>query len=122
MGQYFMLVNHTRKEFVSPWEVGAGAKLIEWCTGAQAGLLPYLLRRSDGTGGGDVEPKDCEFAGRWAGDQVELVGDYDSSKGYKRALSEYKNISCPLAKEYNQFMGPGWGVSYIDVSETERND
>jgi len=118
MGQYFMLVNHTRKEFVSPWEVGAGAKLVEWCMGAQAGLLPYLLRKSDGTGGGDIEPRDCEFAGRWAGEQVELVGDYDSSGDYEQARTRYKDISRPLAEEYNRFMGPEWGLSYMSNSET----
>lgn len=106
MGQYFVLVNHDRREVVCPWCVGGVAKLWEWCMNPQAGLLPYLLRKSTGTGGGDIpNPEGVEYAGRWAGEKVELVGDYDESGDFQRALAEYTNISPALAAEYNGFIG-----------------
>ena len=106
MGQYFVALNHTKREVVCPWCGGAGAKLWEWCANPIAGLLPYLLRKSSGLGGGDIaDPAACEYAGRWAGDAVGLVGDYDESGDFQTAFEEYENITPGLAAEYNQFMG-----------------
>ena len=44
------------------------------------------------------------YAGRWAGDEVYLIGDYDHSKLYEKAIAEYHNISRELAEEYNRFV------------------
>lgn len=105
MGQYFIAVNTTKDEYFTAWEIDGGAKLWEWCANHQAGIFPYLLRRSDDTGGGDIrDPDYLIYAGRWAGDQVYLVGDYDSSGLYERAKAEYHNIAGPLVEEYNRFM------------------
>jgi len=104
VGQYFMLINEDRKEFVCPHCAGGLAKLFEWCANPQAGLLPYLLRRSTQTGGGDIQDVSSEFAGRWAGQRVCLVGDYDASGLYKKAQEEFTNITPGLCREYNQFM------------------
>src|SRR5215471_2612570 len=105
MGQYFYAVNETRKEYVSPWDIGGLAKLWEWCVNRWAGIFPYLLRKSSGWGGGDIPPeKSPQFAGRWAGDEVYLIGDYDESNLYEIADSEYRNISRELAEEYNEFV------------------
>jgi hypothetical protein len=35
---------------------------------------------------------------------VSLIGDYDESRLYHIAVSEYRNISTELAKEYNDFV------------------
>jgi hypothetical protein len=99
-----MAVNVTRKEFVSPREIGGLAKLWEWCVNRQAGIFPYLLRKSSEGGGGDIRRKCPQFAGRWAGDAVYLIGDYDESNLFKTAESEYLNISRDLAEEYNEFV------------------
>jgi hypothetical protein len=105
MGQYFYAVNETKKEYVSPWDIGGVAKLWEWCANKWAGIFPYLLRKSSGLGGGDIsDPEKSKYAGRWAGDKVSLVGDYDKSNLFERAESEFTNISQPLAKEYNDFI------------------
>ena len=53
MGQYFVAVNKTKKEFICPWCVGGGAKLWEWAANPYGGLFTILLRQSDATGGGD---------------------------------------------------------------------
>jgi len=107
MGQYFIAVNKTKKEFVTAWEIGGGAKLWEWCTNPDAGMFPYLLRRSNDSGGGDVHYNvpNPQYAGRWAGDEVYLVGDYDSSGLYTKAKDEYTNIAKELVEEYNVFIG-----------------
>ena len=104
MGQYFRVVNKTKREYVSPWDIGGGAKLWEWCANHTAGIFPYLLRKSNEGGGGDIQSDNLQFAGRWAGDEVYLVGDYDKSNLYETAESQYHNISKELAKEYNEFI------------------
>jgi hypothetical protein len=104
MGQYFIAVNKTKKEYVSPWDIGSVAKLWEWCANRTAGIFPYLLRKSSGGGGGDTHLDNPKFAGRWAGNKVYLVGDYDKSNLFDIARSEYHNISKELAKEYNDFI------------------
>jgi len=105
MGQYFMAVNLDKKEYVCPWCLGGVAKFWEWCVNPQAGVLPYLLRKSNESGGGDIDPDEVKHAGRWAGDRIVLVGDYDGSKLYDRARKGYKNISIEVAKEFNEFVG-----------------
>ncbi len=41
--------------------------------------------------------------GRWAGDEVYLVGDYDSSKLFDKS-EEFRNISRELVDTWNQFV------------------
>ena len=104
MGQYFRAVNVSKKEYVSPWDIGGLAKLWEWCANRTAGIFPYLLRKSNESGGGDISHPDAKYAGRWAGDEVYLVGDYDESDLYEKAGNEFTNISQPLVEEYNNFI------------------
>lgn len=104
MGQYFIAVNETKKEWVSPWDIGGVGKLWEWCANAWAGIFPYLLRKSSEGGGGDIDDENAKYAGRWAGDKVSLVGDYDESKLYEKAEEHFTNISLPLREEYNKFI------------------
>jgi hypothetical protein len=89
-----MAVNVTKKEFVRPWDIGGVAKLWEWCVNRQAGIFPYLLRKSNEGGGGDIRLENPRFAGRWAGDVVYLIGDYDASKLYEIADAEYRRSIC----------------------------
>lgn len=105
MGQYFIVAKKTKQEYFASWAIGGTAKLWEWCASVQAGAFPYLLRKSDQTGGGDVSDLDkAVYAGRWAGDEVYLVGDYYSSDLYITALQSYTDIAKPLVEEYNQFI------------------
>ena len=115
MGQYFILVNLDKKEYVCPWCMGGAAKLYEWCANPQAGVIPFLLRKSSDFGGGDIH-KDYETAGRWAGDRIVLVGDYDISGLFDLARGTYRNITWMLVRDFNDFMGeeilkfkPCWG-------------
>lgn len=104
MGQYYHAVNVTKREYVSAWDIGGNSKLAEWCVNAVAGIFPYLLRRSSQRGGGDIDLDGPVFAGRWAGDEVYLIGDYDDSALYQEAERTYANISAPLVAEYNAFL------------------
>jgi len=103
MGQYFILVNLDKREYVHPHRIGGVAKFWEWCVNRQAGILPFLLRKSSEGGGGDIH-FESKYAGRWAGNRVVLVGDYDESGLYDKAKQSYKEISRGLVKDYNKFI------------------
>lgn len=47
-------------------------------------------------------PDDC-IAGRWAGDRVVLIGDYDES-GLWKELPTYRNISQEVVETWNKFI------------------
>ena len=93
-----------------------GAKLWEWAANNEGAIFTLLLRKSDEGGGSDFFgsrtgsdeggpircPLSC-IAGRWAGDRIALVGDYDSSKLWD-ALPRYRNISKQLVEEWNAFI------------------
>ena len=80
MGQYFKIVNEDKKEVINPWDLGGTAKFWEWLWNPQARVFVWLLRKSDEGGGGDINATErFETLGRWAGDRITLVGDYDSS-------------------------------------------
>lgn len=93
-----------------------GAKLWEWAANTQGAVFTLLLRKSDEGGGGDYYryhrgcdeggPIHCPLspiAGRWAGDRVVLVGDYDSSNLWGE-LPGYRNISRELVEAWNSFI------------------
>ena len=117
MGQYFSLVNLDKHEYVCPWCMGSGAKLWEWAANTSGAVATILLRKSDEGGGGDyygysrgnteggpIVPPLSFIVGRWAGDRIALVGDYDSSKLWKE-LPKWRNISKEVVETWNDFIG-----------------
>ena len=101
MGQYFKIVNEDKQEVVNPWKVGGGAKFFEWLYNNHARVLIWLLRKSNETGGGDIDdPAKYDTLGRWAGDRVTLIGDYDESRLWQKADS-FTDISERVREEYN---------------------
>lgn len=106
MGQYWIPVNLTKKEFINPHKLGAGLKLWEQLAnnpGTGAALTVLLAAMPEQRGGGDFDldenwhgperkfpehnispgPMPESYTaiarrtiGRWAGDQIALVGDY----------------------------------------------
>jgi len=106
MGQYFIIVNLDKKEYIDPAKIEEGAKFWELCANNIGRLLVYLLRKSSETGGGDVDdPTKLKYCGRWAGDRIVVVGDYDESNLYFTAEDEYKDITIASAREFNRFIG-----------------
>src|SRR3990172_2098851 len=107
MGQYYKWVNLSKQEVVNPWDLGGVAKAWEWMysgnslkaihwlmfassedstreEGEVDGALPrYTFGAYQSLGGGDIHLMGMEqYLGRWAGDKVTLVGDYDASGAY----------------------------------------
>jgi hypothetical protein len=117
MGQYFKAVNLDKEEVVCPWCMGGVAKLWEWAVNPWGAVFTLLLRKSDGSGGGDFFgyrggfdegsplPGEHTVVGRWAGDRVVLVGDYDSSGLFEKSETKsYRNISKELVEVWNDFI------------------
>jgi len=104
MGQYFKIANLDKKEFIRTWDINHGAKFLEILWNNIARLVPYLLRKSDDGGGGDINNfEELRYCGRWACDRIVIIGDYDSSNLYGE-IDEAKgwtNISKEAAKEFN---------------------
>jgi hypothetical protein len=102
MGQYFKLINTTKRKQISAWKLGSVAKFFEWLYNNQARILVWLLRKSDEGGGGDIPDwTKYQTLGRWAGDHISLIGDYDSSKLWQ-TTEEFTDISELVRTEYNQ--------------------
>ena len=81
MGQYHLLVNLDKHEYVHPHRVGDGLKLREQVgnTGGTVAAACMLLACSNGRGGGDFIDHTVmlqRVIGRWAGDRIAWVGDY----------------------------------------------
>jgi len=77
MGQYYLIVNIDKKEYIYPHKFGDGLKLLEFgasACGTMTGLA-ILLSDGNGRGGGDVR-SDNPIIGSWAGDRIVISGDY----------------------------------------------
>jgi hypothetical protein len=103
MGQYFVIANLTKKEYLHPHRLGFGAKLWEISANNITRIFPLLLRKSSEGGGGDIQ-RDYPTAGRWAGDKIVVVGDYDKSGLYEKAKKNFREISKEVVKDYNDFI------------------
>lgn len=81
MGQYYRIVNVSRKEYLDPLKFGDGLKLVELSCGYSLTLsgLCVLLADGNGRGGGDFPddlPFEGEWIGRWANCRIVVAGDY----------------------------------------------
>ena len=91
MGQYFLAVNTTKKEYLHPHKFGSGLKFREFTYDSMSlltGMAHLLAQSSDG-----VAWDSTEITGRWIGDNVLIVGDYDESKLFDIAYDCYTDIS-----------------------------
>ena len=74
MGQYYLICNLDKREYLHPSRWNEGMKAREWLwSGTLSRALSVLLIDGDGRGGGDAN---CSFSGRWAGDRIAIAGDY----------------------------------------------
>lgn len=104
MGQYYLLANKNKREYILPHHLGCGAKLFEICANDLPRVLPYLLHQSSGNGGGDPRNQQTNHLGRWAEDRIVVVGEYDDSGLYQTAESVYTEISDEIRPEINEFL------------------
>ena len=115
MGQYFMVVNTTKEEYLHPHKFGSGLKFLEFTSdpcSVMTGLAHLLAQSSDGIG-----YDNDEITGRWIGDHIVIVGDYDNSGIYDKACDTYTDVSNALI----QHMGRDPYVQQV-LSERTRWD
>jgi len=140
MGQYWLVVNLDRKEFLNPHRVGCGLKLGEQLhtfPGTPNALLMLCSAMPIRRGGGNINPS--TVVGRWAGNRVAVVGDYaedddfpmkdgdiPASKIYGECKadvsSKFTDISDLVAEaiedEFNgKFVGDGWREFKVNDQE-----
>jgi len=77
MGQYYLLVNLDKKQYLHPHRFGDGLKLLEFGCGNSGTMtgLAILLADGNGRGGGDLRSDD-PIIGSWARDRIVVAGDY----------------------------------------------
>lgn len=123
IGQYFYVVNLTKREFLHPHKLGSGLKLWELCASSASGVIPYLLRKSDEGGGGDQNDSKAKWCGHWAMDNIAVIGDYDSSRLFQEidgdeekpkqimggGKAPWKDVSLEVREEYEKFLGEPLG-------------
>ena len=74
MGQYYLITNLDKKEYMCHHDFGSGIKLCEH-RGMILDCLVALLAESNGRGGGDIQ-SNHPIIGSWAGDRIMFAGDY----------------------------------------------
>src|SRR5688500_13732209 len=77
MGQYHIVVNADKRQFIHLHRLGDGLKRMEFGNSAGGVMtgLAILLAVSNGRGGGDLHSEN-ELIGSWGGDRIAIVGDY----------------------------------------------
>jgi hypothetical protein len=84
-----MVINVTKRECLNPHKFGEGHELIQFTMShGTMQALALLLSTSNGLGGGDLRTSNTEVPGRWAGDQIAIVGDYDNFSPYAGLFNE----------------------------------
>ena len=125
MGQYYVVCNLDKKEYIKPDDFGDGAKLMEFANSAKGLLraLAVLLASGNNRGGGDLR-SNHPIIGTWAGNRIVVAGDYgdeglyvensasittsygrviETPNLYDIAMCEYKNVG----KEVNEALRDG---------------
>ena len=104
MGQYYLVVNLDKRQYLHPHDCLDGMKLMEFAGGncGTMACLVVLLADGNGRGGGDLDSDD-PLIGSWAGDRIVVAGDYaDDGKFlqgefagnlFHAAEDNYENIS-----------------------------
>jgi hypothetical protein len=115
MGQYFKVINKTKKEFINPHTFGNGLKLWEIVAsgkGVMQGLALLLAEGHIEYNKENAEPIPSTIIGRWQGDSIAIVGDYAKSGLYDmcedengKPKKEWKDISIPT---YSVLLENSW--------------
>lgn len=81
MGQYHIICNLDKKQYLNPSTFEDGRKLKEFGSSGMGTMyaLSVLLSESNNRGGGDFHTEH-PLVGSWAGDRITITGDYASSK------------------------------------------
>lgn len=102
MGQYYLVVNEEKKEYLSFSLSKAAEIFYNEEDLSRMLLILYHDKSSLGHCFTDLPiPKTNKYIGRWLGTSFVFVGDYSKTNLYERA-KEFKDISAPLAKLITQ--------------------
>jgi hypothetical protein len=77
--------------------------LQDYPEGSASEALLHKLGAVVGMEGKPISPPPESIVGRWAGDRVVVVGDYDESKLWEE-LPSYSNISREVVEAWNPFI------------------
>jgi len=97
MGQYFLVVNTDKKQFIDAWKFGEGVADLQAVSGYHAQAVALLTCRMD-----QVRGTEGNLLGSWSGDQVIAAAEYASTGEngngaehnlYKTAREEFEDIS-----------------------------
>lgn len=89
MGQYYVIVNLSKREYIDPSAFNESVKLRGFGHGSKTMFALAALLRLTNT---------SRPVGRWARDKIVIIGDYDKSGLYRKAIDEYKNISSSIKR------------------------
>jgi hypothetical protein len=90
MGQYHIIVNLDKEEFIHPHKFGDGLKLMEFGSSGDGTMLglAVLLAEDNGKGGGDLRSEN-PIIGSWANNKIVITGDYGDAKyAFEGALED----------------------------------
>lgn len=124
MGQYHLITNLDRREFLHPHGLGHGLKLWEFIPSGIGPMqaLGLLLACSNNRGGGDfsskwhgqgedLSPEVTDFIGRWAGDRIAIVGDCAQDGDTGRPYDEAEDIYSLCTSEEKRADVQRWRAS-----------
>lgn len=105
MGQYWKVFNLDKKECLHPHRFDDGLKFCEFTRseGGTMSALAVLLAAPESMGHGGGDDKRSEMTGRWAGDRIAIIGDYNDDERWDGAYE----------KTFDQ---DGKKAEYLDIS------
>lgn len=111
MGQYYLIVNISKKQYLDPFVFADGRKLMEFASSGMGVLtgLALLLADGNGRGGGDLD-SDNPIVGSWAGDRIVIAGDYADAGKFLEQETIRKGHENDNLHTYADFF-------YTDISE-----
>lgn len=99
MGQYFIIANLDKREYIHPHELKRGAKLLEICKDPFIkNLMSFLLNRNS-----KRDSKYFSNNGKWINDRIVLIGDSEDYRFFKQIQEQFKNMSNEVYIEYIEF-------------------
>ncbi len=94
MGQYFIIANLDKKQYIHPHDLRCGAKRLEiYNDSVIKDLMSFLSKTSP-------QERSFLYAGKWVNDKVMLIGDFEDYDLFKQVIGEFKNISTEVYNEY----------------------
>ena len=137
MGQYFMVANYDKKQFLHPHKFGDGLKAIEFIGNrGTMGALGFLLANPLNQSSDFSLPDDDDsraLQGSWAGNRIEILGDYHDKNHpvdystISQELDGWEDISVLMwniveANSWGEWKPPAADRRYWEKKEQEKPD